>query len=68
MLGVVSHGRLSPIFKLKILDMNELAKNLWAFFLASLFFGIWIIPILIVIFAIYTVVYIKWPDFFRKYM
>ena len=28
--------------------MNELAKNAWCFFLASLTFGIWTIPIFIV--------------------
>ena len=27
--------------------MNDLAKNAWAFFLASLIFGVWTIPILI---------------------
>ena len=48
--------------------MNELAKNLWALFFASMLFGLWIFPILIVVFAIYAYVYIKWPDFFKKYM
>lgn len=57
-----------PIYKLKILEMNELAKNLWALFFASMLFGLWIFPILIVVFAIYAYVYIKWPDFFKKYM
>lgn len=27
--------------------MNELAKNVWAFFLVSLVFGIWTIPMLL---------------------
>ena len=48
--------------------MNELAKFLWAFFFASMLFGIWIIPILIGLIVIYTVTYIKWPDFFEKYL
>jgi len=48
--------------------MNELAKNLWAFFFASMLFGVWLIPILIAVFAVYAFVYHRWPDFFRKYM
>ncbi len=48
--------------------MNELAKNLWAFFFASMLFGVWLIPILIGVFALYVVIYIKWPEFFKKYL
>ena len=48
--------------------MNELAKTLWAFFIAAMFFGLWLIPILIAVFVIYAIIYIKWPDFFRKYL
>ena len=51
-----------------LVRMNELAKNLWAFFFASLLFGVWLIPILIGVFAIYVVIYIKWPEFFKKYL
>ena len=45
-----------------------LAKNLWAFFFASLLFGVLIIPILIGVFAIYAYIYIKWPEFLKKYL
>ena len=48
--------------------MSEWVKNLWAFFFASMLFGIWVIPILIGMLAIYAYVYIKWPEFFKKYM
>lgn len=48
--------------------MNELAKNLWAFFFASLLFGIWTLPILIVLVGISVFISIKWPDFYNKYM
>ena len=48
--------------------MSEWVKNLWAFFFASMLFGVWLIPILIGVFAIYAYVYIKWPEFFKKYM
>ena len=48
--------------------MTELAKTLWALFLASMFFGVWIFPLLLAVFAIYTVIYLKWPEFFRKYL
>lgn len=48
--------------------MNTLAKNLWAFFFASMLFGVWIVPILVAVFAIYVFIYVKWPDFFNKYL
>ena len=48
--------------------MNELAKFLWAFFFSSMLFGVWLIPILIGVFALYVVIYIKWPEFFKKYL
>lgn len=48
--------------------MNELAKNLWAFFFASMLFGIWTIPILIVMVGGAVVIKYKWPDFYDKYM
>lgn len=48
--------------------MNELAKFLWAFFFASMLFGIWTIPIVIGIVAVYAVIYYKWPNIFDKYL
>ncbi len=47
--------------------MNDLAKNLWALFLISLTFGIWTIPIVILLVVIPMVVRAKWPDKFDKY-
>ena len=37
-------------------------------FFASMLFGVWLIPILIGVFALYVVIYIKWPEFFKKYL
>ena len=48
--------------------MNELAKNVWAFFFAAMLFGVWIFPILIAIFVIYAIIFVKWPGFFKKYL
>lgn len=48
--------------------MKKLAGYLWALFLAMLTFGIWIFPLLLVVFVIYAIIYIKWPDFFKKYL
>jgi hypothetical protein len=47
--------------------MNDLAKILWALFLISLTFGIWTIPIVILLVVIPMVVRAKWPDKFDKY-
>lgn len=41
---------------------------LWAVFFAAMLFGVWIFPILIAVFIIYGIIYVKWPDFFRKYL
>lgn len=47
--------------------MNDLTKILWALFLISLTFGIWTIPIVILLVVIPMVVRAKWPDKFDKY-
>ena len=47
--------------------MNDLSKNLWALFLVSLTFGIWTIPIIILMVMIHLVVRAKWPDKYDKY-
>ncbi len=47
--------------------MNDLAKNLWALFLVSLTFGIWTIPLIILLVVIHLVVRVKWPDFYEKH-
>ena len=48
--------------------MNELAKILWAFFFAAMFFGIWTMPILVVMLGVSFFVRYKWPDFYEKYL
>ena len=48
--------------------MKQLAENIWWFFLAAMFFGIWLIPLLIVVFIIYVIIYAKWPEFFKMYL
>ena len=48
--------------------MKQLAGLLWAFFFAAMLFGIWLIPILIVVYTIEVIIYFKWPDFFKKYL
>ena len=48
--------------------MNELVKILWAFFFAAMFFGIWTIPILVVMLGVSFFVRYKWPGFYEKYL
>ena len=48
--------------------MNELAKNLWAFFFAAMFFGVWTIPILIVMVGASLYIRHKWPGRYDEYL
>jgi hypothetical protein len=48
--------------------MKELAINLWAFFLAAMFFGVWTLPLLAVMVAVAVFVRLKYPGRFDKYL
>ena len=48
--------------------MSDLVKNLWYFFFAFLTFGLWTIPILIVLLGVVLFVEHKWPGFYDKYL
>jgi len=45
--------------------MNDLAKYAWCFFLAALTFGIWTIPIFIVLVIVNLYLIKKHPDWYR---
>lgn len=45
--------------------MNDLAKYAWCFFLAALTFGIWTIPIVIVLVIVNLYLVKKHPDWYR---
>lgn len=45
--------------------MNDLAKYAWCFFLAALTFGIWTIPIVIVLVIVNLYLIKKHPDWYR---
>ena len=45
--------------------MNDLAKYAWCFFLAALTFGIWTIPIVIVLVIVNIYLVKKHPDWYR---
>ena len=46
--------------------MTELAKNLWAFMLAALFFGMWVFPIILAVAIVMIIIRFLWPDLFYK--
>lgn len=48
--------------------MSEWVKCLWYFFFATLFLGLWTIPVLIVLLGIIFFVHYKWPGFYEKYL
>lgn len=48
--------------------MSESVKNLWYFFFAFLTFGLWTIPILIVLVGVAIFIEYRWPDFYEKYL
>lgn len=45
--------------------MNDLAKYAWCFFLAALTFGIWTIPIVIVLVIVYLWLIKKHPEWYK---
>ena len=48
--------------------MKKLAEFVWAFFIAATFFGVWIVPLIAIVFVVYCIIYVKWPLFFKKYL
>ncbi len=40
--------------------MNDFNKNIWAFFIAMLFFGIWTFPIIILLLVVNFIIDKKW--------
>ena len=48
--------------------MNVIARNVWAFFIATMLFGGWVFPIFAAIVIVYAIIYKRWPGFFEKYL